>query len=78
MAFVTETRTVTWRLVSEYLNMLSHKSRVYKTEINGSGDPLRWPRDTLYPEKLALTSPTIGGPSVGIVLLLTRDTKFIT
>jgi hypothetical protein len=24
----------------------------------GRGDPLRWPRDTLYPEKLALTSPT--------------------
>jgi hypothetical protein len=24
-----------------------------KTEINGRGDPLRWPRDTLYPQKLA-------------------------
>jgi hypothetical protein len=32
----------------------------------GRGDPLRWPRDT-YPQKLALTSPTRGGPSVGIV-----------
>jgi hypothetical protein len=29
------------------------------------GDPLRWPRDTLYPQKLALTSPTSGGRSVG-------------
>jgi hypothetical protein len=27
----------------------------------GLGDPLRWPRDTLYPQKLALTSPTSGG-----------------
>jgi hypothetical protein len=27
----------------------------------GSGDPLRWPRDTLYQHKLALTSPTSGG-----------------
>jgi hypothetical protein len=27
---------------------------------------LRWPRDTLYPLKLALTSPTSGGRSVGI------------
>jgi hypothetical protein len=33
----------------------------------GRGDPLRWPRDTLYPQKLALTSPTSGGHSVGIV-----------
>jgi hypothetical protein len=36
-------------------------------EINGRGDPLRWLRDTLYPQKLALTSPTRGGRSGGIV-----------
>jgi hypothetical protein len=23
-----------------------------KTEINGRGDPLRWPRNTLYPQKV--------------------------
>jgi hypothetical protein len=40
---------------------------VLKTEINGRGDPLRWPRDTLYPQKLALVSLTSGGRSVGIV-----------
>jgi hypothetical protein len=34
---------------------------VLKTDINGRRDPLRWPRDTLYPQKLALTSPTSGG-----------------
>jgi hypothetical protein len=33
----------------------------------GRGDPLRWPRDTPYPRKLALTSATSGGRSVGIV-----------
>jgi hypothetical protein len=27
---------------------------VWKTEINDRGNPLRWPRDTLYPPKLAL------------------------
>jgi hypothetical protein len=32
---------------------------VYKTEINGRGDSLRWPRDSLYPLKLALTSPQV-------------------
>jgi hypothetical protein len=29
----------------------------------GRRDPLRWPSDTLYPQKLALTSPTRGGPA---------------
>jgi hypothetical protein len=29
-------------------------------------DPSRWPRGTLYPQKLALTSPTSGGRSVGL------------
>jgi hypothetical protein len=37
---------------------------VLKTEINGRGDPLRWPHDTLYPQKLALASLTSGGRSV--------------
>jgi hypothetical protein len=27
---------------------------VKKTEINDCGNRLRWPRDTLYPQKLAL------------------------
>jgi hypothetical protein len=36
----------------------------------------RWPRDTLYPLKLALTSPTSGGRSVGIVRLRTKSTDF--
>jgi hypothetical protein len=50
---------------------------VWKTEINGSGDPLRWPRDTLYLQNLALTSPTSGGRSVGIVRLRTQATEFV-
>jgi hypothetical protein len=37
------------------------------------GDPLRWPHDFLYPQKLALTSPTSGGRSVGIVRLRTKN-----
>jgi hypothetical protein len=43
----------------------------------GRGDPLRWPRDTLYPQKLALTSPTCGGRSIGIVRLRTKTTEFV-
>jgi hypothetical protein len=41
-------------------------------KINGRGDPLRWPRDTVYPQKLALTSPTSGSHSAGIVRLRTK------
>jgi hypothetical protein len=40
------------------------------------GDPLLWPHDTLYPQKLALTSPTSGGRSVGIVHSRTKATEF--
>jgi hypothetical protein len=43
----------------------------------GRGDPLRWPRDTLYPQKLALTSPTSGGRSVDIVRVRTNTIEFI-
>jgi hypothetical protein len=49
---------------------------VYKTEINGRGNSLRWPRNTLYSQRLALTSPTSGGHSVGIVRLRTTATEF--
>jgi hypothetical protein len=42
------------------------------------GDPLRWPRDTLYPQKLALTSPTSGGLSVGIVRLRTKAMEYLS
>jgi hypothetical protein len=43
---------------------------------HGHRDPSRWPRGTLYPQKLALTSPTSGCRSVGIVRLRTQATKF--
>jgi hypothetical protein len=43
------------------------------TDITGCRDPSRWPYDTLYPKKLALTSSTSGGCSVGIVCLQTKS-----
>jgi hypothetical protein len=42
----------------------------------GGRDPSRWPRGILYPQKFALTSPTSGGRSVGIVLSWTQATEF--
>jgi hypothetical protein len=40
-------------------------------------DPFRWPRPTLYQQKLALTSPTSGGRPAGTVCLRTKATGFV-
>jgi hypothetical protein len=56
------------RIIEELLEWKSSGSG-QENWINGCRDPLRWPRDTLYQKKLALTSPTSGGRSVGIVCL---------
>jgi hypothetical protein len=50
---------------------------IYKTEINGRGNSLRWPLHIFYPLKLALTSPTSGGRSVGIVRWRTKSPEVI-
>jgi hypothetical protein len=39
---------------------------------------LCWPRNTLYPQKLALTSPTSGGRAVGIIRSRTKVTEFVS
>jgi hypothetical protein len=43
----------------------------------GRRDPSRWPRGTLYPHKLAITSPTSSGRSVGIVCSWTQTMEFM-
>jgi hypothetical protein len=42
----------------------------------GRKDPSRWPHGTLYPQKLALASPTSGRRSVGIVRSRTQAKDF--
>jgi hypothetical protein len=44
----------------------------------GHRDPSRWPRGTLYSQKLAITSPTSGGRSVGKVRLRTQTMEFFS
>jgi hypothetical protein len=63
------------RIIEELLERKVAAS-VYRTEINVRGDSLRWPRDTLYLLKLARTSPTSGGRSVGIVRWRTKAPDF--
>jgi hypothetical protein len=43
----------------------------------GRRDPSRWPRGSLYPQTLALTSPKSGGRSIGIVRSRTQVTEFL-
>jgi hypothetical protein len=64
------------RITEELLEWKSSSSRSRKTEFNGHGDPLRWLRDTLYPQKLTLTSQTSGGRLVCIVRSWTKATEF--
>jgi hypothetical protein len=59
------------------LLLLLFGAPVWKTEINGRGDWLHQPHNTLFLLKLALTSPRSGSRSVGIVCLWTKVTEFI-
>jgi hypothetical protein len=65
-------------LVSTTEELLGRKSSGSGLENRkyGCRDPSRWPRDTLYPQTLTLTSPTSGGRSVSIVLSRTKATEF--
>jgi hypothetical protein len=59
------------------LSLVSIIEELLGRNISGCGDPLRWPRDTLYLQKLALTSPASGGRSVGKVCLQTKAMEFV-
>jgi hypothetical protein len=65
-------------LVSTTEELLERKNCGFGLESReyGCRDPPRWPRDKLYPQKLALTSPTSGGRSVRIVRSRTKATEF--
>jgi hypothetical protein len=65
----------TEHVIFNFYNYRSEKPGLENRDY-GRGDQLRWPRDNLYPLKLALTSPTGGGRSVGIVRLRTKATEF--
>jgi hypothetical protein len=65
-------------LVSTTEELLGRKSSGSGLESReyGRSDPWRWPRGTLFQQKLALTSPTSGGRSVCIVHSWTQATEF--
>jgi hypothetical protein len=43
----------------------------------GRRDPSSYPRNTLYPQQLTITSLTSGGRSVGVVRSRTQTTEFL-
>jgi hypothetical protein len=65
-------------LVSTNGELLERKSSCSSLESReyGRWDPSCWPRGTLCPPKLALTLPTSGSHSVGIVRLRTQAMEF--
>jgi hypothetical protein len=65
-------------LVSTIEELLERKRSGFDLESReyGSRDPSRWPRGTLYPQKLALTSKTSGGRYVSTVRSRTQATEF--
>jgi hypothetical protein len=65
-------------LVSTIEKLHGRKSSGSGLEIReyGRGDSSRWPHGSFHPQKLALTSPTNGGRSVGIVRSRTKATEF--
>jgi hypothetical protein len=65
-------------LVSTIKELLERKNSGSGIENRECGrrDPSRWSRDTLYQQMLALTSPTSGCGSVGIIRSRTRVTVF--
>jgi hypothetical protein len=67
-------------LVSTTEELLGRKSSgsCLENREYGRRDPLRWPRGTLYPQKLAITSPTSGGRSVGIVRSRIQTMELLT
>jgi hypothetical protein len=66
-------------LVSTTEELLGRKSSGSGQENRDYGrrDPPRWPCDTLYRQKLTLTSPTIGGRSVSIVRSRNKATELL-
>jgi hypothetical protein len=61
-------------LVSTIEELFERKSSGFGLENReyGHRDPSRWPRGTLFPQKLALTSLTSGGRPVGIRVVRSR------
>jgi hypothetical protein len=64
-------------ITEELLGKKSSGSGIENREYGRRDHWSRWPRDTHYPQQLALTEPTNGGRSVGIVRSRTKAIELI-
>jgi hypothetical protein len=71
LSLVSTTEELLDRKVAEKSSGSCLENREY-----GRRDPSLWPRGTLYPQELTITSPTSGGRSVGIVRSRTQTMEF--
>jgi hypothetical protein len=67
----TQPREYNWGATWQKISGSCLENREY-----GRRDPSRWPLGNLYPQKLAITSPTSGCRSVGIVRSRTQTMEF--
>jgi hypothetical protein len=58
------------------VTIIVNNVRYKESREHGLRDPSNWRRVTLYPQNLALTSPTSGGSSVGTVRSRTQAMEF--
>ena len=68
--------SASWGQLRSYLNEKSSGSRSRKQRLTAVGTCCADHVTPLYPQKVALTSPTGGGRSVGIVRMRTKATEF--
>jgi hypothetical protein len=59
------------------ISLVSTTEELLENREYGRRDTSRWPCGTLYPQKLAITSPTSGGRSVGVVRSRTQTMEFV-
>jgi hypothetical protein len=72
-----ERRTLSFVVTIEELLGRNISDSGLESQEHCHGDPLCWPCDTLYPQKMAITAPTSIGRSVGIVRSRIKAAEFL-